>query len=150
MKLFMNYNTESTFCFHIMNQNTSTFSYKHLSDIHVMKCLALAWFKTSQKEIIRELGCDQLMIRHILRVHKYEMFQECIFTLKSMCKTTIIGDRLLVYIAKKNHMLPFCDIINISCLPILWQTMAYWYRKVKFINWYATWKPFLTTKHKKD
>jgi len=46
MKLFMNYNTESTVCFHIMNQNTPPFSHKYLSDIHVMKCLTFAWFKT--------------------------------------------------------------------------------------------------------
>ena len=117
-----------------MDENKHPSDYKHLTDVQIAKCLTLAKFRIPQREIARELGCDQSTIQRTLKNYDYDTFVERHISSGRSRKTSDEDDRHLLITAKRHYDLPLHDITNLSDLPISVATVTRRLKEVDIVS----------------
>ena len=123
-------------------------SYRHLTDVQVTKCLALAKGGAKQRAIATEIGCSKSTVGRLVNRYHFETFVGRTPPKGPALKTSKSDDRHLIVTAKRNFDRPLQDITNLSGLPISRYTARRRLKEVDLQSRYAKRKPFLSAKHK--
>jgi len=117
-----------------MAKNLLPSSYKHLTDVEIVKCLTLAKNNCKQEAIANELGCSQSTVQCALTKYTYKTFVTRKQTPGQQRKTTTEDDRHLIVTAKCHYNKPIADIINLSGLNISVKTATCRLKEVDLIS----------------
>ena len=93
-------------------------NYRHLTDVQVTKCLALAKGGAKQRAIATEIGCSKSTVGRLINRYHFETFVGRTPPKGPALKTSKTDDRRLIVTAKRNFDRPLQDITNLSGLPI--------------------------------